>query len=238
MKITESIKNRIAQTRFGKTFLERYGFKTLVFSVLALILNVAFAVFNGVIGIVTRSVWYGALAAYYLTLVIFRGGVIAAAIACFKKTGEDSGRFLTVQYKIYLSSGAFLVVTEIAMAVAVTQMVLNSPPVTYGKITAIANAAYAFYKITLAIINLVKAKKFADPVSQSLRSLNLAAAAMSMVSLTVVLLTTFGGESGEGFLLTMKACVGFAACALVLALASFMIISSVKKLREMKNVQK
>ncbi len=231
MKIIESIKNRISKTRFGKTFLEQYGFKTLVFSVLSLILNVAFAVFNGVIGIVTRSVWYGALAAYYLTLVIFRGGVIAAAIACYKKTDADAKRFLTVQHKIYLSSGAFLVVTEIAMAAAVTQMVLNNPPVTYGKITAIANAAYAFYKITLAIINLVKAKKFADPVPQALRSLNLADAAMSMVSLTVVLLTTFGGESGEGFLLAMKACVGFAACALVLALASFMIISSVKKLK-------
>lgn len=227
MKIVERIKN----TRYGKKFLEQYGFKTLVFAVISLIISVAFAVFNGVIAVLESSVWYGALAAYYITLVLFRGGVITANGVCRKKAGEDARRVLEVQNKIHLASGAFLVITGIAMGVAVTQMVMYTPPVTYGEITAISNAAYTFYKITIAIVNLVKAKKRADPVSQSLKSLNLADAAMSMVALTVALLTTFGDGSEGSFMLAMKACVGFAACALVLALATYMIISSAKKLK-------
>ncbi|MDE6373186.1 MAG: hypothetical protein K2L72_01670 [Clostridia bacterium] len=231
MRIIEGIKEKIGRTRLGKTFLEYYGFKTLALAFLSLIVSVAFAVFNGVIAVLASSVWYGVLAAYYVTLALFRGGVIAAERICGKRLVGDPRRYLTAQYKIHLASGAFLVITEIAMGFAVAQMVMTPPPVTSGEITAIANAAYTFYKTTMAIINLIKAKKFADPVSQSLRCLNLADAAMSMASLTVVLLTTFGEDKEDGFLLIMKACVGFAVCVLVLALASYMIISSAKKLR-------
>lgn len=230
MKLKEKVKERISRNRFGKMFLEHYGFKTLVFAFLSLFISVAFAVFNGVIGVLERSLWYGALAAYYITLVLFRSGVIIADRVCNKRLG-DGEKLLTAQNRIHLASGAFLVVTEIAMAAAVTQMVMFEVPVDKGEIMAITNAAYAFTKITMAILNLVKAKKFADPVSQSLRCLNFADACMSMVSLTVVLLTTFQDGDGETFMLTMKACVGFAACALVLALATYMIITSVKKLR-------
>ncbi|MCM1439057.1 MAG: hypothetical protein NC131_07575 [Roseburia sp.] len=207
--------------------------KTVALALIALIISVAFAVFNGVIAVLERSVWYGALSAYYITLIFFRGGVIIADRVCRKKF--EGAVFSAVQNKIHLASGAFLVITEGAMAVAVTQMVMYAPPVAMGEILAIANAAYAFFKITTAIINLVKAKKFADPVSQSLRCLNFADACMSMVSLTVVLLTTFGqgGETGGGFI-ALKACVGFAACALVLALATYMIVASAKKLRSGK----
>lgn len=231
MKFTDRIKN----TKFGKMFLEQYDFKTLVLAVLSLIISIVFAVFNGVIGILEKSVWYGALAAYYITLIFFRSGVIVSDRVCAKRARGT----LTAQTKIYLASGVFLVVTEVAMAAAVTQMIIYGTPENRGEIMAIATAAYAFTKITLAIYNLVKAKKYADPVSGSLRCLNFADACMSMVSLTVVLLTTFGREQEEGqMMIYIKALAGFAACAAVLALATYMIITSVKKLKSIKSDSK
>lgn len=212
-------------------FLEQYGFKTFVVALLSLIVSVAFALFNGVIGILEKSAWYGTLAAYYITLIIFRSGVIVVDRVC-KNRNYGGDRLLHAQNKIHLASGAFLVVTEIAMAAAITQMVIFPTPVNRGEILAIATAAYAFTKITMAIYNLFKAKKFADPVSQSLRCLSFADACMSMVSLTVVLLVTFTEEPDENFMIPMKAGVGFAACAIVLALATYMIITSAKKLRK------
>lgn len=235
MKVIDGIKERLSRNRHIKKFLEQYGFKTLVLAVASLVINVAFAVFNGVIAVLESSVWYGALAAYYITLILFRGGVITADRICSKQLGGEDGKYVEARQKIFLASGAFLVITEGAMAVAVTQMVMYTPPVESGDIMAISTAAYTFYKITTAIINLVKSKRHADPVSQSLRCLNFADACMSMASLTVVLLTTFGSGDSETFLLWMKACVGFAACAAVLALATVMIITSVKKLRKNKD---
>ena len=225
MKLTDRIKN----TKLGKLFLEQYGFKTLVLAFLSLIISIVFAVFNAVFGVLERSVWYGALAAYYVTLILFRSGVIIAERVCSKRAEGD--KLLNAQNRIYLASGAFLVVTEIAMAAAVTQMIIYGTPIARGEILAIATAAYAFTKISLAIYNLVKAKKYADPVSRSLRCLNFADACMSMVSLTVVLLTTFGREQEEEMTIYLKAFSGFAACALVLALATYMIISASKKLK-------
>lgn len=131
MKLKEKVKERISRNRFGKMFLEHYGFKTLVFAFLSLFISVAFAVFNGVIGVLERSLWYGALAAYYITLVLFRSGVIIADRVCNKRLG-DGEKLLTAQNRIHLASGAFLVVTEIAMAAAVTQMVMFEVPVDKG----------------------------------------------------------------------------------------------------------
>ena len=84
----------------------------------------------------------------------------------------------------------------------------------------------------MAIINLVKANKHADPVSQALRNLNFADACMSMVSLTVLMLTTFDKEESGTFSMAMKACIGFAACAAVLTIATVMIVKASKKLRK------
>ena len=231
MKLIERVKERISKNRLGKMFLEEYDFKTMALALLSLIISIAFAIFNGVFGILERSVWYGTLSAYYITLILFRSGVILADKLC-KKRNYDEDKLLTVQNKIYLASGAFLVITEIAMAAAVTQMVMFSTPVTRDEIIAITTAAYTFTKIGFAIYNLVRAKKFADPVSRSLRCLNFADACMSMVSLTVVLLTTFSQEEDAGMIMYLKAGAGFAACVAVLALATYMIIVSTKKLRK------
>lgn len=231
MKFIDKAKAHISKNRFGKMFLEHYGFKTLVLAFFSLVISFAFAVFNGVIGILDHSIWYGMLAAYYVTLILFRSAVIIADRICRKKI-TDEDKFSTAQNKIFLASGAFLVITEIAMAAAVTQMVLFSTPVKRGEIMAITTAAYAFTKTGFAIYNLVKAGKYADPVSRSLRSLNFADACMSMVSLTVVLLSTFSEEQDTTATMYLKAGAGFAACAIVLALATYMIITSVKKLRK------
>ena len=226
MKFTDRIKN----TKFGALFLEQYSFKTLVLALVSLIISIAFAVFNLVLGILENSVWYGALAAYYITLIIFRSAVLVADRICRKKVKDEA--LLTAQTRIYLTSGIFLVITEIAMSAAVTQMIIFGLPENTGEIMAIASAAYAFTKIGLAIYNLIKAKKYADPVSRSLRCLNFADACMSMVSLTVVLLSTFGKEQEEGqTILYLKAFAGFLACALVLALATYIIITSIRKLK-------
>lgn len=226
-KHIEKIKTRIKSTRYGKKFLEEYGFKTAVLAVCSLIINLVFAVMNGVSGIRYSSLWYGSLAAYYIMLIAFRGGVIAVDLNR-KRRLTDEGAYLRSQYKIRLGSGAFLVIVQIAMCVSVTQMVLSQRPQSGGQIMAISTAAYTFYKATMAIINIVKAGRRGNPVAQALRELNFADACMSMVSLTVLLITVFDeGEGDEMFL--MKALVGFFACALVLAAATFMIVSSVKE---------
>lgn len=89
---------------------------------------------------------------------------------------------------------------------------------------AITNAAYTFYKMTMAIYNLIKARKFNDPTVQALRNINFADACMALVSLTVILLSTFGEPDADSGLIILKALVGFAACAVIIAMAIRMVV--------------
>ncbi|MDE5896311.1 MAG: hypothetical protein K2H43_00690, partial [Clostridia bacterium] len=232
MKLISKIKERVKQNKYGKRFLERYEFKTAVMAVLSLAVNVAFAVMNGVSGVLYSSIWFGALAAYYVALILFRGGVIFSDAKSRIRHADDEAGYRRAQTKIYLGSGAFLVIVGIAMCVAVTQTVLSKRPTQSGEIMAIATAAYAFFKITMAIINLVRAKSHGNPVVQSLRNINFSNACMSMVSLTVLLIETFDdGTETPSKMLAMKALAGFAACALTLGMATFMIVQACKKLK-------
>lgn len=228
--VSARIRERLLKNRRIASIMQNYDNKTLFFAVTSLVLNVAFAVMNGVSAVVYSSLWYGTLAGYYTVLILFRIGVIVARLICDSKCGDDQSRE-RAGVKIYLASGAFLVVLDIAMATAISMMVIFPKPAPAGEIMAISAAAFTFYSMTMSIVNLVKARRFNDYVTQALRNLNLATACMSMLSLTVSLIATFGGE-GDASMIALKPIVGLAACVITLALATFMIVKASKVLNK------
>lgn len=226
----------LKKNRFIATLMENYSFKTLIFSFCSFAMTVAFAIINLVGAIIYGTVWYASISAYYFVLILFRGGILLADRKFKKKFAQTPELYEKSKWQIYLFGGAFLSLMEIAMAVAVTQMMLSKKPMQDNEIMAICTAAYTFYKITMAIYNLIKARKFNNPVVQALRNINFADACMSMVSLTVLLLSTFSEEESGRSLLFLKASVGFASCLVTLALACLMVIHACKRLKKLKEI--
>ncbi|MDE6505532.1 MAG: hypothetical protein K2L42_06675 [Clostridia bacterium] len=225
-KITEKLKaNKLTANVLGS-----YDFKTTALAFLSFVATVAFAAVNLAGAIRYRLIWYGAVAAYYFVLIVLRGGILAAYKKCAEKYADRAEEYEKSKWRIYLAGGAFLIVLELAMSAAVTQMTLSERPAQSGEIMAIATAAYTFYKTITAVYNLIKAHKFSNPVTQSLRNLNFAAACMSVVSLTVLMISTFDSASSEA-MQYLKSAVGFVACAAIIAMAAFMIIRAKKKLK-------
>lgn len=233
--VKNKIVDKLKSFKFTANLLENYGFKTMVFALISFAITIAFATMNLVSAIRYRLIWYAAISAYYFILTFFRGGTLLADRKCRKKYAGGGNKYEMSKWRIYLSGGAFLTVLEFAMAAAVTQLILSGRPTRSGEIMAISSAAYTFYKMIMAVYNLFKARKFSDPVAQSLRNLNFADACMSVVSLTVLMIATFddGGSTPE--MLYVKAIVGFAACAIIIAMAAVMIITAAKKLNALKN---
>ncbi|MDE6294082.1 MAG: hypothetical protein K2L88_05630, partial [Clostridiales bacterium] len=64
MKLNEKIKTKLGQNKFTKRFLD-YDFRTIVFTVISLIITTGYAAFYAMLGIALLSVWYGMLAWYY-----------------------------------------------------------------------------------------------------------------------------------------------------------------------------
>lgn len=234
MRPIKVIKEKVQSTRYGKMFTERYDFKTTVLSVLSLIINTGFAVTNLVSAIIYDSVLYAALSGYYFSLITFRAIVITVSVKCRKKFRDNETLLNSAENKIQLYGGAFLVITMLCMSAVIAYVTVSPRTARGGKIFTIATAAYAFYKITMSIINLLRARRFGNPVIQSLRNLNFADACMTMVSLTALMLATFQKDNNDRFVTVMIPCVGFAACALTLTLAIYMIINSLRKLKHLK----
>ena len=162
-----------------------FGFRTLVFSVISLAVGVAYGVFNGVLGILEASVWYGALAAYHLLLVLLRGGILLHRA---RHTADP-----TADRRSYLRCGVLLLVLQAALSAAIAQMIFEDRGYSYaGEWLVIAVAAYAFYKIIAAVANFVKAKRQEDLMVQAVRNINLTDAAVSILALQTALLHAFG----------------------------------------------
>lgn len=229
-KFTDKLKTN----KFAAKVLDNYDFKTAVFALISFVITIAFATMNLVSAIMYRLIWYGAIAAYYFVLVFFRGGVLLANKKCAQKFAENENAYEMCKWKIYLASGAFLILLEFAMVGAVTQMMLSKRPTQSGMIMAIANATHTFYKVIMAIVNLVRARKLSNPITQSLRNLNFADACMSIVSLTVLMISTFDGDNASLAMQYVKYVVGFVMCAVIIAVATVMIVRAGKKLQYFK----
>lgn len=223
----------LRKSRFAVKVMDNYGFKTLIFSVISFTVTIVFVIMNTVSAIRYRLIWYFAISAYYVILMLFRGGIIFADIKNKKKFSDNPKEYVKHKWKIYAVGGVILLTLEFAMAVAVTEMMLSRRPVQSGKIMTIANATYTFYKMTMAIWHLFKAKTFNDPIVQALRNLNFADACMSMVSLTVIMLATFGGTDN---LMIIKGCTGFVACVIIIITAVLMIVKGSKQIKLIKGV--
>lgn len=230
-KIKETITETLKRNKFFYKVMENYGFKTMVFSGFSLAVTLVFAFMNVASAIRYRLIWYISISAYYFVLILFRGGIFFFNLKCEKKYSDNPTECEKHKWKIYLFGGIVLIILEFAMAIAVTQMVLSKRPMQSGEIMTIANAAYTFYKMAMTVYNITKAHRLNDPITQVFRNINFSDACMSMVSLTVLMLSTFGETEDIRYI---KPIVGFVACAIVIMLAIFMIVRARRQMKELQ----
>ena len=214
----------IKRTRFGRRLLEHYGFRTVVFAGVSFIFNILYALFNGLIAIVSRSIWYGALATYYIVLTCMRGGIIS-----YHGT-PASKRSLQIELRKYRGCGILLTTLPLCLSFAILQMVVAGSAFVRWGWTVFAFAAYAFYKIIMAIYNVVKSRKMEDMTVRALRDIGLADAMVSILALQTTLLYAFStGNNGAANALT-----GGVVCALTVVLGVYMLICAHKKKGELQ----
>ncbi len=212
--------NLLRKNNFFKTALGNEQVTSLVFAVISVVVNTGFIVFYSVCAILYGAPWYGGLAGYYFLLGLLRGGVALGEYRAKKRTNGKEIEYVTAQLKNYRLCGVLLFVLEIAMTTLVGIMLFSKNPTTYTEVIAITMAAYTFYKITIAIINVIKARKRNDYYVQTMKNIGLVEAAMSLFSLQILLISTFSGGE-ELFLLNVI--VGAAVCLFALGMGVTMI---------------
>ena len=194
----------------------------------SLFLNVLYAVFQMGLGFYHASVWFYSLAVYYILLAVMRYFLLQHTRR--GTPGEDLFRELL----LYRFCGVLLAVMNVALAVIVTYIVWQNRGFEHHFITTIAMAAYTFASLTMAIINVVKYRKYQSPVMSATKAISLAAACVSMLTLETAMLTAFGEGNDPVFRQIMTAATGAAVCIFVLVLAVYMIVRATKMINNIK----
>jgi hypothetical protein len=216
----------LSSTRLGSRFLNSTVFRSEVSLHQGLAVNLLYVALKLVTGILYRSVWLIALAAYYLLLAVMRAVLVGYVHR--EKIGENIPR----EFRRYRVCSYVLLVMNQALAVIIIYIVHQNQGFSYPGLLIYGMALYAFYAIITAVINVVKFRKLGSPVLSAAKCVNLTAALVSMLSLETAMLSEFGGDATLRFWMT--AVSGGVVCTFVLAMAVYMIVRSTKYLKQAK----
>ena len=189
--------------------------------------NVAYAVFQLCLGLYHSSFWYYSMAAYYIFLAAMR-------FHLSRHTRKyETGEKLREEFVRYRNCGIVFLVMNLALSLLIFFMVYWNRTFIHHEITTIAMATYTFTTFILAIINLVKYRKYNSPVYSASKIISLVAACVSMLTLTSTMLTTFGEADGILFRKTMLGALGSVISLFTITIAIYMIIRANRSLKQL-----
>lgn len=220
------------ENKYIRRLSEEAGLRVKISLYISFAMNVAYAVLQLVLGFLNHSIWFYSLAGYYLLLVLIRYFLL-------KEVRQDRwGQNKFFELLIYRFCGILLEVMNVALAVVVFYIVWQNRGFEYHYIVTIAMAAYTFAALAIAIVNLIKYRRYDSPVMSASKAISLVSALVSMLSLETAMLTAFGDGSEALFRQIMTACTGGAVCVAVLVMAIYMIVHSTKEIKKLKGAVK
>lgn len=208
--------------RFTAKLAGDYGFRTRLFSGITFVINVAYAVFQTVMAIIYRSMWYITFAVYYSMLC----AAVGRDAMAYRRYSGDSSALQRSKLSTYFICGILLILLSAAPNTTFFYMtVISDASFRYAGLTIYVMAIYAFYKMISAIVNLTKAKNFNDYGVQALRNINFTDALVSVFAMQTAMIATFSAE-GDNSLRPMNSVMAIIVCLVTLGMGIHMIIKS------------
>ena len=221
-------KNKVYSTKYGNKYFTDIEFKTRVTLYSSLLINLANVALNIAYGFVYTTNWFFVLAFYYATLTLMR--FILALYTHKYSLGENP----LGEWKRARACAAVLTLINLSLTGVVLMMMYQDKGFTYAGMLIYVMAAYSFYHITVAIIELIKNRKYNSPIVDSIKAVKLAAALVSMLSLETAMLTAFGGDTAIEDKRIMIAATGAGICLVVIGLSSYMIVRSTNEIKKIE----
>ena len=239
-KLKPQILKLAQMSAFMRKLFMQYGFRTIVFATGSMAVTTAYAVYNGVTAFMSTpitaflstpgSVWYAALALYYIVLTAIRANVIFHHHRKHKNQEMSAEDAKLREIKTYRSSGAMLIVLPLCLSVAVVQMALDESSFElYGPMIYVS-AAYTFFKVVLGIIHLPLARKNDDMTVKAVRSINFADALVSLLALQSALLHEFSNRPILNSIL--NGVTGSVVCVFTLVVGIYTVVNANKKIKD------
>ena len=217
---------KLRSTPLGKRLRGDVIFRSEITLHGGLCMTLLYTALNLFSGIRYRSTWFIALAFYYMLLSVMRAVLVRYVHS--RPIGED----ISSELRHYRVCGIILLFMNQALVGIVVAMVTQNRGFSYSGLLIYMMALYTFYITIAAVVNVVKFRKHGSPILSAAKVISLTAALVSMLSLATAMLAQFGQDDEEEFRRIMIGAFGGAVCAVVLAMAIYMIVRSTKQLRK------
>lgn len=221
------------ENKYARRWREDERFRINVSLYGSLALNAVYSLFQLWLGFLHNTFWYYSLAGYYILLAVMRFFLVRYTST--HRPGEKMREELT-KYRL---CGILFLIMNLALALIVFFMVYWNRTFIHHEITTIAMAAYTFTAFTLAIVNILKYRKYNSPIYTASNAISLAAACVSILTLESTMLTTFGDGTMDA--LTQKLLLGIsggAIVAFIIVMAVYMIAQGTEKLNQLTSEEK
>ncbi len=186
--------------------------------------NGAYATLQLGLGIYYSSVWYYSLFVYYSSLALMRFFIVRHTLR--HKPGENIDREL----RYYKFCGLIFLIMNTALSAMMLYMIRDKSTVGHHEIITISMAVYTFTTLTMAIINLIRYRKYKSPALSASKAISLASACVSMLTLENTMLATFGDSSmTQQTRSIFLALSGGAVSIFIIIMAVYMIVQSNSK---------
>ena len=194
--------------------------RALQTALISLVTNIVYSTYYLVFAVLSGSWWMLTLGSYYLILSLVRFVVLQ------RKSKE---RFIAK------FTGVMLMILSIPLVGTVVLSVTEDRGQKFHMILMISMAAYAFTKITLATINLIKSRRSSSAALITLRNISFADAFVSIFALQRSMLVSFEGMS-EAEIVIMNAALGSAVCVVVFLLGINLLRSKKILFSQLNNI--
>ena len=231
VRIIVKFRSFMNRHKYTSMYLNDREFRAKVSLYSGLAINMFYAVFKCATGAIFRSAWLWAIGIYYVMLSVIRFTLLRYVRITDKK--EHTLERKVHEYKSAKLCGIMMLALNIAMTGMTVQMIWRNRGYEYKGYMIYISAMYAFYCFINAAVNVVKFAKINNPILSSAKILSLAGALMSMFALQTAMFSAFD-TSGAEYQRLMNTITGGVICTLVLCMAIFMIIWSIRNLKALE----
>lgn len=214
----------LRQNAWLARYLDDAVYRTKINLYLGVAVNFAYIFIKLITGILYHSEWLIVFALYYVVLTVLR-----VSLVNYVRRNEVR-QDLAAEYRRYRLVGALLVPMTIVLSIILARMIAHNEAYTYPCFLIYGMAAYVFYAVILAVVNVLRFRRHGSPVMSAVKAVSLTAALVALLSLEAAMLAQFGRDAVI-FRARMIGISGAAVCALILGMSSYMIIHATQKLK-------
>ncbi len=222
------------QVPYIHRYFHDFEWRTFINTYVSLAISLAFAALKLTFSFRLSSLWFAAIATYYIVLSITRYIILSNHRTASGIEGRGERRLR--QLRTYRASGYMLFFLTAALLGAVWQMVFSAKSFTYPGHLIYAVAAFAFYSVITAGLNLFRVQALDNPIVSAARLINFASALVSMLTLQTAMFSAFGSADTKILSQYLNAILGTLICFGVFALAVIAVIRAGNEIKKIKSL--